>query len=671
MNFEKVCKLNTEMCKLKRYFSGLAKPEKIKFKKVCKLESVQLMECATYRGFTVQNFISTSKYPRWLFGVYFISEQFSKLSNFLTLVVGIISCFPSITTTFIGGPLVPLSYILFLALIKEVYEDRKRQQSDREINCRNIVVLENDHKTTIMWQELAVGNVVLIQKGDELPADVIILASSEQQGSCFVNTVELDGETNLKIRSAIEWTHSNYHKAPELIHELKCQCLVEEPSDRLYAFSGKLLIDSIGVLDVTSENVLLRGTSLENTEWVYGIVIYAGYDCKIQKNLRSIPLKMSPSQKKVNLQTVYLLIGFIIMCIIHVVGSVLWFRDSELKILYTASTQTVFLQFLKSLLLYHNIIPISLAVMLEFVKFFQSRFIESDPELMDKESGKKPKVVCSDLIDCLGQIDLILTDKTGTLTQNMMILKKCIVDEQIFVHENQQDENYPRVKHLLRQYERNNSVQHFINNIMVCNSIIPEGPSVFKSISSEEICMIEYMHEMGLTLLSRSLNQIVIKFARTRVVSTFDILFTIEFSSARKRMTVIVRDENGHIFVYSKGADSVIIPGCITNSATEMVLENIDVFSKEGLRSLCFAYREMSQDELVQLQNEHALFKSGTHPMYSDTDSFYDYFYAQIESNLHLLGTVALEDALQDGVPETIEKFFTAGIRVWMLSGDK
>ncbi len=102
-----------------------------------------------------------------------------------------------------------------------------------------------------MWQELAVGNMVLIQKGDELPADLIILASSEQQGNCFVNTVELDGETNLKIRSAIAWTHSNYFKTPELIHELKFQCMVEEPNDKLYLFNGKLLIDSIGVLDVT------------------------------------------------------------------------------------------------------------------------------------------------------------------------------------------------------------------------------------------------------------------------------------------------------------------------------------------------------------------------------------------------------------------------------------
>ena len=622
-------------------------------------------------AFGLQNFISTSKYPRWLFGFYFTIEQFSKLSNLLTLVVGIISCFPSIAITFVGGPLVPLSFILFLALIKELYEDRKRQQSDREINCRNIVVLENNYKSTIMWQELAVGNMVLIQKGDELPADLIILASSEQQGNCFVNTVELDGETNLKIRSAIAWTHSNYFKTPELIHELKFQCMVEEPNDKLYLFNGKLLIDSIGVLDVTQDNILLRGTSLQNTEWVYGVVIYTGYDCKIQKNLRSIPLKMSPSIKKVNLQTIFLLIGFIVMCIVHVTGSILFLKVPGNKALYSTSSQIFFLQFLKSLLLYHNIIPISLTVTLEFVKFFQSRFIESDPELMDKESGKKPKVICSDLIDCLGQINLILTDKTGTLTQNMMVLRKCIVDEQIFVDENEQDENYPRIKHLLRQYETNNSVQHFINNIMVCNSIIPERPGVFKSVSSEEICMIEYMHEIGLTFLSRSLNQTTMRFNRTRAVSSFDILLTIDFSSARKRMTVIVRDESGHIFVYTKGADSVVIPGCIPNSATETVLDSITVFSKEGLRSLCFAYREMSQEELVQLQNELALFKAGRHPVYSEAEGFYDYFYTQIESNMHLLGTIALEDALQEGVPETIEKLFTAGIRVWMLTGDK
>ena len=571
----------------------------------------------------------------------------------------------------------PLVSLLLIGMVKELYEDRKRKAYDRETNNRHVLILGSHQVLSCRWEEVAVGNVVRVNRGDSIPADMILLVSSEPDGKCFLNTEQLDGEGNLKLRFALPYTQRTFHANESGLFGFEAQCLVEAPNADLYSFCGKFTVPSIGaVLSVSGENLLLKGTILQNIDHIYGFVVYAGANCKVHKNLRSVPLKTSPSQSLVNGEVYKLLFILGLMVVIHTIA---YYRTRKIlrSTLFTGSKDSlaVWEVFCKALLLYHPIVPISLSITLELIKVFQSAFIEWDRDMMnvtacasEKDANycavQRPKVVCSDLMDCLGQINLICTDKTGTLTNNTMVFKKCIIHREL--HTLQWECDFLRIA---ASYSVNEPVRQFIRSILLCNSVFPELQSGssnswnYMSTSSEEQCMIEYLSKCNVKLLHRCPQEVRVKVAEFPVES-FSTLYTIEFMSERKKMTVVVQDTTtDSIYVYSKGADCAILPCCTQNDlqALETVQNSVEEFSREGLRSLCFSYKQISQET----------FDSWMHQLEAANSPDKLTIYAQIEQEMQPLGAVGMEDGLQEGVPQTIENLSTAGITFWMLTGDK
>ena len=149
------------------------------------------------------NRISTSKYNCLSFLPKNLFEQFSKLANLYFLVIGFLQIIKEISTS--GGvpvTLFPLTFIICISALKDIFEDFKRHRSDYEENNRKTKVLNNGEFVDITWEFLKVGDVIKLKQDEYFPADVLILKSSELKGACYIETKNLDGETNLKQKKA-------------------------------------------------------------------------------------------------------------------------------------------------------------------------------------------------------------------------------------------------------------------------------------------------------------------------------------------------------------------------------------------------------------------------------------------------------------------------------------
>lgn len=236
-----------------------------------------------------------------------------------------------------------------------------------------------------------------------------------------METVNLDGETNLKARSSLAVTDqlcsivdtNGMKKVNEnnfTMKQFTIQC--DLPNRELYDFVGKLTMDDQQEYPITPENILLRGAKLRNTEWIVGCVIYTGHDTKIMMNSikKTLP-KHSNVEKMINRQILSLLGILIVVCLISAICSLMWIKQSAdhwyIRELQLHSASSFFLILLTFIILYNNLIPISLQVTLEMVRFIQAHFINNDLEMYCEESDTPAMARTSNLNDELGQVNIV------------------------------------------------------------------------------------------------------------------------------------------------------------------------------------------------------------------------------------------------------------------------
>ncbi|KAM5374120.1 hypothetical protein ACJA88_008282 [Fusarium oxysporum] len=296
------------------------------------------------------------------------------------------------------------------------------------------------------WKSLVVGDFVRIYNDEELPADVIILSTSDPDGGCYVETKNLDGETNLKVRQALRCgrglKHARDCERAEFVIES------EGPQPNLYKYNGaiKWKQNVPGYLDdepedmtepITIDNLLLRGCNLRNTEWIVGVVIYTGHDTKIMMNAGITPSKRARIAREMNFNVVCNFGILLIMCLLAaIINGVAWAKtDASLHFFDFGSiggkpAMSGFITFWAAIILFQNLVPISLYITLEIVRTLQAIFIYSDVE-MYYEPIDQPCIPKSwNISDDVGQIEYIFSDKTGTLTQNVMEFKKATINGQ-------------------------------------------------------------------------------------------------------------------------------------------------------------------------------------------------------------------------------------------------
>uniref|UniRef100_A0A8B9RZF4 Phospholipid-transporting ATPase n=1 Tax=Accipiter nisus TaxID=211598 RepID=A0A8B9RZF4_9AVES len=367
------------------------------------------------------NHVSTAKYNIITFLPRFLYSQFRRAANAFFLFIALLQQIPDVSPTGRYTTLVPLLFILAVAAVKEIIEDIKRHKADNAVNKKQTQGRK--------FFKVDVGDIVIIKGKEYIPADTVLLSSSEPQAMCYIETSNLDGETNLKIRQGLPLTSDI--KDIESLMRLSGRIECESPNRHLYDFVGNIRLDGHGTVPLGSDQILLRGAQLRNTQWVHGIVVYTGHDTKLMQNSTSPPLKMSNVERITNIQILILFCILIAMSLICSIGSAIWNRRHTGKDWYLdlnyGGASNFGLNFLTFIILFNNLIPISLLVTLEVVKFIQAYFINWDIDMHYEPTDTAAMARTSNLNEELGQVKYIFSDKTGTLTCNVMQFKKCTV----------------------------------------------------------------------------------------------------------------------------------------------------------------------------------------------------------------------------------------------------
>ncbi|EMP36403.1 Putative phospholipid-transporting ATPase IB [Chelonia mydas] len=555
---------------------------------------------------------------------------------------------PDVSPTGRYTTLVPLLFILTVAGIKEIIEDY-----------------------------VAVGDIVKVTNGQHLPADMIIVSSSEPQAMCYIETSNLDGETNLKIRQGLTQTASLQSREDLMKVSGKIEC--EGPNRHLYDFIGNLRLDGQSPVPIGPDQILLRGAQLRNTQWVLGIVVYTGHDTKLMQNSTKAPLKRSNVEKVTNMQILVLFCILLVMALVSSVGALLWNRTHGEVIWYLGSNEELYVNFgynlLTFIILYNNLIPISLLVTLEVVKFTQALFINWDIDMYYQETDTPAMARTSNLNEELGQVKYLFSDKTGTLTCNIMNFKKCSIAGVTYgqlppsTSESCEFDDPRLLQNIESDHPTAAHIQEFLTLLAVCHTVVPERDGntiIYQASSPDEGALVKGAKKLGYVFTGRTPHSVIIDALGKE--EAFEILNVLEFSSNRKRMSVIVRTPTGRLRLYCKGADNVIFERLSKDSQyMEQTLLHLEYFATEGLRTLCIAYADLSENsyrEWLNVYNEAStVLKDRTQKM--------EECYEIIEKDLLLLGATAIEDRLQAGVPETIATLMKAEIKIWILTGDK
>ncbi|KAL4513065.1 hypothetical protein ABPG72_017750 [Tetrahymena utriculariae] len=639
------------------------------------------------------NHIKTSKYTWWNFVPKALILQFMRAANFYFLISTVVQCIDIISPLAPFSAVGPLILVLAVSLSREAIEDYKRHRNDDLVNEQKSFIFNNKNFTSIMWKDIQIGDIIKVNQEQILPADILVITTNEENGTGFVETANLDGERNLKSKISHEIVNK-YGREHSLI-KFKGKIVCDKPNNRIHHFKGLLYLDDESKpIVLNNNNVMLRGTTLKNTEWVIGVVIYSGQDTKIMRNQGQVKHKSTHIEKKINPIIFITLLVQLGLCLIMAIllsnfqKSTNPLENSKWNYayLYGNSSDGVYsyevqgtINFFTYFLLLNSLIPISLIISMEVVKLFQSSFMEYDVEMHYLEDGEvqKMKVLNTMIHEELGKIDYIFTDKTGTLTCNIMIFRHANIAGSDYSEKELEDILAKLEYQTLTYDEEYKEFYKFWMCIAICHDVIleeKENEINYQGSSPDEVCLVEKAQKYNFKFLKKTTNQIFIQVGSE--MHTFKLLNKIEFTSERKRMSVIIQDPiTGKIVMYTKGADSFLLKN-ISNTSEALksnIKDSLKHYSKHGLRTLCLGMREVSQQEYdawnSQIQELNInmvgdLFPEKTKEKIADLEN-------EIETGFDLLGVTALEDKLQDGVPEVLKDFHEAGINVWMLTGDK
>ncbi|MCJ1314503.1 hypothetical protein MMC25_008185 [Agyrium rufum] len=791
----------------------------------------------------IDNTIRSNKYTLWSFFPRQLYYQFRKLANFYFLIVAILQMIPGLSTTGTYTTIIPLLVFVGISMGKEGYEDSRRRKLDRVENNSLAKVLGTssaasqtasdseqrsgksiEEKDIIekRWCDIRVGEVVKLQRNDQVPADLLLLHAEHASGVAFIETMALDGETNLKSKIALAIPDQE-NKLGIASLEAEPVVTIEDPNIDLYSCSGKIEVNG-RTLPLLNDLVLYRGSVLRNTPFIYGLVVYTGEECKIRMNAATKPRIKAPRLQAAVNRIVFLIVPFVLALAIGCTVAYQLWKPLEKRSWYIFGATVSFIPIVVSyIIIFNTMIPLSLYVSLEIIKVFQVFLMQNDLKMFDEASGTPMEARTTTLNEELGQVTHVFSDKTGTLTNNSMKFRKLSVFGTAWLHDSDldhpdqvrdfvarkialADDNIRRLLQYMQaspETEFAKAARFFLVSLALCHTCIPEiqpdGTYTFQATSVDELALVQAAQEMGFLLIDRQSNSITLKetaFGAEEKCETYQILQVLEFSSKRKRMSIIVRFPDGRICLMCKGADSAVLPllrlaemvsdkartvearanvrksmeaqeavrrkkeyqrrsiqkgrnsiaigrpslsaigrpsfasarssgvfgGAIDVSARqstsepvspmellemrsprpisfspsttgrsssarvsqdmhqninsivpsddwifEQCFQHVNDFATEGLRTLLFAHRFIKELDFNIWKKTY----DDASTSLVDRQVKIDAAAEEIERDLELTGATAIEDKLQEGVPETIDLLRNANMTIWMLTGDK
>uniref|UniRef100_A0A8C5RH41 Phospholipid-transporting ATPase n=1 Tax=Laticauda laticaudata TaxID=8630 RepID=A0A8C5RH41_LATLA len=590
-----------------------------------------------------KNSIKTSKYNLFTFLPLNLFEQFQRVANAYFLILLILQLIPEISSLSWFTTVVPLVLVLTVSAVKDAMDDVVR-------------------------------------------ADILLLCSSEPHSLTYIETTELDGgEEGLGV---IILSSAG---------EIRC----EAPNNRLGRFTGTLSFKK-EKFALDNEQLLLRGCIIRNTDWCFGLVIFAGPDTKLMQNSGKTTLKRTSIERLMNYLVLVIFLFLAIMCLILAIGNCIWEYNQGYRFQVYLPWATdvnsaffsAFLVFWSYVIILNTVVPISLYVSVEIIRLGNSCYIDWDHKMYYPPHDMPAQARTTTLNEELGQIRYIFSDKTGTLTKNIMIFNKCCIAGKLYGKKGPEGGVSPcRMERRKLDFSwnpladpkfafydcrlleavkaRDESTHRFFRLLSLCHTVMPEetkeGTLVYQAQSPDEGALVTAARNFGFVFRARTPTTITVVEMGTTVV--YDLLAILDFNNVRKRMSVIVRNPSGQLTLYCKGADTILYqllhPSC--KQLEEETTEHLDEFAGEGLRTLVVAYRDLEESYFESWRKRHH--KANT--SLQDREGKLSKVFEEIERDLQLLGATAVEDKLQDGVPQTIEILGRANIKIWVLTGDK
>ncbi|CAL6094724.1 Phospholipid-translocating_ATPase [Hexamita inflata] len=694
------------------------------------------------------NKIKTTKYTVWNFIFVFLFQQYQKVFNIFTLVIAICNTLPFANVVSQATIIMPIVFVLGIAAVREIIEDFGRRKQDKYQNNQKYTVFRNMEERVVKGQDIMQGDLIKIDENQEVPCDSLLLYSSEASKIAYVNTSQLDGESNLKTRIQLIPFHSESYEMKKL-QQLSGSVQTMPNTSEINKFQGQIALNlvpeaalfqkinsfpseqsivpavehvdpSLSISAKNSlkipivfqtettqefsssfnvENSLLRGMRLQNTNFALCAAVHVGMDAKILCNNKKIKAKTSRIEKRLNQLLIILVVLVVILTVSFALVSTFYHKNIN-DIWFSLEPQSVKMRIatrmLQFLIICSYFLPISLMVGLELSRFFQSMIVSADQQMIRsdlKELVIQKKFVRTPEIDAqapcqmqaqvnnsisvenMAEVDIIFSDKTGTLTKNEMSFSQTV-------------NGSGKVSRELRKTE--------LFALALCNTILPrqiEDTLVYQGESPDEIAFVTAAKEAGLTLVQRDADKVYYDFKTElnkkaiTVRLTYQVLAVIPFSSFRKRMTIIMRElgtevpesfggiryfgtpeeicQPGQEFSITKGADNVMMKLSSVEDF-QVINREIDHLSEQGLRTLVFSSRKLQPENTEPWLKEWNKTK-----LLPDENETYQKVTREIESDLRFIAVSAIEDKLQDGVFDTLTSLRQADIKIWMLTGDK
>jgi len=633
------------------------------------------------------NAVHTTKYTLLSFVPKLLYEQFRKVTSFYFLLTVVVTAIPAVSPIDPWASLIGLLFILVVAGVREAVEDVHRYRADRRVNMRHYQRLEaggRGDRSQVPSRDVAVGDLLYVRCDEQIPADLVLLASSNPGGVAFLETSQLDGERHLKNRQAPACTAG---LPLEALCRLQGELRAETPHHQLYEFAASLHLREHDHLHeyhgsggggsepvlLDHSHLLLRSSYLRNTAWAVGLVVYSGPETKLALNLQPPPSKLSTVDHLMNRYVLVILAVDLAICFAcAVAGGVFDSESAEHPYIPGAdggSAVEGIRLFFSYFVLLSYLIPLSMVISVEITKVVQALFMQWDDRMRDQH-GRGMVVKTSNLNDELGLIQYVLSDKTGTLTRNQMEFHTASIRGTVFKGPirnaiGQAYQNDP-------QSAQGHAIRDFLLCMSMCHSVLADADPVrddlvsYRASSPDEAALCKAAAANGAQFLSSGSNSITVRFQG--VSETHQLLNVFDFTSERRRMSVVTRSPQGRLVLYCKGSDDEVLSRCGGDAAAaEVARHTTNEFASMGLRTLVLAKRELSEAQYAEWGRRY----EEVSQTLEDRKQAQENLQAELEIGLTVCGCTGIEDQLAARVPEAIYHLRDAGIRVWVITGDK